>query len=126
MFVQCIIGTILAVGSFFIPESPRWLLDTDQDEEGMRVLADLHGEGDPDNEVAKDEFREIKEAVLAEASHSLLAGLYRLAWLILLAITEARGRPELSIDVQALQVPRVHRHECTRLCSVGESITSLC
>ncbi|KAM0789900.1 hypothetical protein ACM66B_006742 [Microbotryomycetes sp. NB124-2] len=66
LFFQCIIGTILAVGSFFIPESPRWLLDTDQDEEGMRVLADLHGEGDPDNEVAKDEFREIKEAVLAE------------------------------------------------------------
>ncbi|KAK4054047.1 hypothetical protein OIO90_003692 [Microbotryomycetes sp. JL221] len=66
LFFQVIIGSILAIGSFFIPESPRWLLDTDQDEEGMRVLADLHGEGDPDNEVAKDEFREIKEAVLAE------------------------------------------------------------
>lgn len=38
----------------------------DMDEEGMRVLADLHGEGDPANETARDEFREIKENVLAE------------------------------------------------------------
>lgn len=68
--VQCIIGSILAIGSLYIPESPRWLLDMDRDEEGMRVLADLHGEGDPDNELAKDEFREIKEGVLAEVSSS--------------------------------------------------------
>lgn len=66
LFFQCIIGGILAIGSFFIPESPRWLLDNDMDEEGMRVLADLHGAGDPDNETAKGEFREIKENVLAE------------------------------------------------------------
>lgn len=38
----------------------------DMDEEGMRVLADLHGEGNPENEVARNEFREIKENVLAE------------------------------------------------------------
>ncbi|ORY82964.1 and other transporter-domain-containing protein [Leucosporidium creatinivorum] len=66
LFVQCIIGSILAIGSLVIPESPRWLLDMDMDEEGMRVLADLHGEGDPENEVAREEFREIKENVLAE------------------------------------------------------------
>ncbi|KDE04733.1 hypothetical protein MVLG_04872 [Microbotryum lychnidis-dioicae p1A1 Lamole] len=66
LFVQCIIGSILAIGSIYIPESPRWLLDMDMDEEGMKVLADLHGDGDPDDERAKNEFVEIKESVLAE------------------------------------------------------------
>lgn len=32
----------------------------------MRVLADLRGEGDPENEEARDEFRAIKEGVLIE------------------------------------------------------------
>lgn len=44
----------------------RWLLDTDQDAEGMRVIADLYGAGDPNNKHAKREFREIKETVLAD------------------------------------------------------------
>lgn len=59
---------ILAVGTLYIPESPRWLLDMDRDEEGMRVLADLHGEGDPEDEKAQAEFRDIKEGVLADVS----------------------------------------------------------
>ncbi|KZS93142.1 general substrate transporter [Sistotremastrum niveocremeum HHB9708] len=63
--VQCIIGLILAVGSLLIPESPRWLIDTDKDEEGMRVLVALHG-GNPADLTALDEFREIKENVERE------------------------------------------------------------
>ena len=43
----------------------RWLIDIGRDEEGMRVLADLHG-GDLENRVAKAEFREIKDTVLAD------------------------------------------------------------
>ncbi|KAH9064110.1 general substrate transporter [Lactarius vividus] len=65
LFVQCIIGAILAAGSLVIPESPRWLIDVDRDDEGMRVIADLHG-GDPEDLSAKTEFREIKERVIAE------------------------------------------------------------
>lgn len=43
----------------------RWLIDTDKDAEGMRVIADLHG-GDPQNEEAQFEFQEIKDRVMAE------------------------------------------------------------
>jgi len=50
--LQVIVGLILAFGSLLLPESPRWLLDHDRDEEGMRVLADLHGSGDPTAERA--------------------------------------------------------------------------
>ncbi|KAJ3530352.1 hypothetical protein NM688_g7723 [Phlebia brevispora] len=63
--VQCMIGALLAAGSLVMPESPRWLIDNDKDEEGMRVLADLHG-GDLEDLVARAEFQEIKERVLLE------------------------------------------------------------
>ncbi|KAG6896361.1 hypothetical protein C0992_008766 [Termitomyces sp. T32_za158] len=65
LFVQCLIGLILAMGSLVMPESPRWLIDTDKDTEGMRVLADLHG-GSLTNPIAVAEFREIKEKVQEE------------------------------------------------------------
>lgn len=64
--IQCAIGALLAFGSVWIPESPRWLLDIGQDELGMQVLADLHGEGDPADPKAREEFREIKEGVIAD------------------------------------------------------------
>jgi hypothetical protein len=48
-----------------MPESPRWLIDTDKDDEGLRVIADLHG-GDLENVVAKAEYREIKDKVIME------------------------------------------------------------
>jgi hypothetical protein len=31
LFIQCIIGAILAGGSLFLPESPRWCLDSESD-----------------------------------------------------------------------------------------------
>lgn len=61
---QSIIGITLALGSLLLPESPRWLVDHDKDEEAMRVLADLHGRGDPRSRKARREFRDIKESVL--------------------------------------------------------------
>lgn len=73
LFIQCVIGFILAAGTLVIPESPRWLIDTDQEAEGLKVIADLHG-GDPDHPVALAEFKEIKEKVLEDVSdgHSIL------------------------------------------------------
>ncbi|KAJ3896911.1 hypothetical protein GG344DRAFT_35675 [Lentinula edodes] len=78
LLVQCAIGALLAAGSLVMPESPRkvhfpdnvagptvWLIDTDKDDEGLRVIADLHG-GDLDNPVAKAEYREIKDKVILE------------------------------------------------------------
>jgi hypothetical protein len=53
-------------------DSYRWLLDTDQDKEGMRVIADLYGGGDANNKHARREFREIKEAVLADVGIILI------------------------------------------------------
>ncbi|KAF8891456.1 general substrate transporter [Gymnopilus junonius] len=65
LFIQCVVGALLAAGSLLMPESPRWLIDTNKDEQGMEVIADLHG-GDVHGTVAKAEFQEIKDKVLAE------------------------------------------------------------
>ena len=43
----------------------RWLIDVDRDDEGMQVIADLHG-GDPNDVVAVAEFQEIKDRVIFE------------------------------------------------------------
>lgn len=81
LFLQCVMGTLLALGSLVIVESPRyeisetmyhklifyrWLLDNDHDEEGMVVIANLYGGGDIHNPKARDEFREIKMNVLIQ------------------------------------------------------------
>ncbi|GAM82251.1 hypothetical protein ANO11243_002300 [Dothideomycetidae sp. 11243] len=66
LLMQCVMGALLGVGSFLIPESPRWLLDNDHDEEGIVVIANLYGKGDIHNQHARDEYREIKMNVLLQ------------------------------------------------------------
>ena len=40
---QCLFGLILIIGTYFLPESPRWLLTRDRHEEGLQVIAALSG-----------------------------------------------------------------------------------
>jgi hypothetical protein len=56
---------ILAIGALALPESPRYAIDKDMDEEGLKILADFHN-GDLDDPVTKEEFRIIKEAVIKD------------------------------------------------------------
>lgn len=66
LFVQCLMGFLLYLGSFVIVETPRWLLDHDHDVEGIIVIADLYADGIIENELARYEFRQIKENVLIQ------------------------------------------------------------
>lgn len=66
LFLQCVMGALLFLGSFVIAETPRWLLDNDHDEEGIVVIANLHGGGDIYHPETRREFRNIKESVLLE------------------------------------------------------------
>ena len=63
LLLQPVIGLVLAFGSVLLPESPRWLCDNDDDDGAMRVLADLHQDGDPRLVRAKLEYWEIKTSV---------------------------------------------------------------
>ncbi|OBA23946.1 hypothetical protein METBIDRAFT_30305 [Metschnikowia bicuspidata var. bicuspidata NRRL YB-4993] len=66
LFIQCLMGFLLYLGSFVIVETPRWLLDHDHDIEGMIVISDLYADGIIEDEVARFEYRQIKENVLIQ------------------------------------------------------------
>lgn len=59
IFVFCIM--------FFMPESPRWLITKDRDDEALSVLARVHAKGDVNNSYVLAEFDEIKTTLEIEA-----------------------------------------------------------
>ncbi|KAJ3569062.1 hypothetical protein NP233_g5298 [Leucocoprinus birnbaumii] len=110
LFMQCVIGFILAIGTLVVPESPRWLVDIGREEEGQRVIADLHG-GDPKHPVALAEFQEIKEKVREERE----SGEERSYWMmwkkykrrVLLAMSSQAFAQLNGINVISYYAPRV-------------------
>jgi len=93
-----------------MPESPRWLIDTDKNAEGMRVIADLHG-GDPNNAKAIAEFEEIKEKVQEERdsgegrSYAMMWRKYKRR--VLLAMSSQAFAQLNGINVISYYAPRV-------------------
>jgi len=51
---------------WFIPESPRWLIAKDRNDEALHILAKYHANGDVDNATVQFEFAEIKETLRLE------------------------------------------------------------
>ncbi|KAL8716305.1 MAG: hypothetical protein Q9220_000210 [cf. Caloplaca sp. 1 TL-2023] len=64
--VQIFPAMLLAIGMFFVPYSPRWLAGQDRWEESIRVLANLHGNGDIGHPKVLAQYREIEEAMTFE------------------------------------------------------------
>lgn len=48
------------------PESPRWLIDHNRKEEGLKTLARLHSNGNVNNGWVQEEFNQIEQAIFAE------------------------------------------------------------
>ncbi|CAD6567981.1 MAG: hypothetical protein TREMPRED_004149, partial [Tremellales sp. Tagirdzhanova-0007] len=98
--IQCVGGAALAAGSFVIPESPRYLVDTDQEIEGINVIADFQGRA-RDHEKVLAEYKEIRDAVLADRTSSIRAAsklfslsLFPSAYLIVrMELTSSRTMP---------------------------------
>ncbi|KAI6045230.1 general substrate transporter [Pisolithus marmoratus] len=61
--LQMIPAIILGIGMMWFPESPRWLMDHDQEREALQILADLHGGGNVDDKLVVLEFEEIRQQV---------------------------------------------------------------
>jgi sugar porter (SP) family MFS transporter len=94
--LQIVPSVIQLIFLFWIPESPRWLINKDRSDEALNMLAYYHGAGDQNNATVQFEFREIKETMRlekeAEAGSSYIDFLktkgnrWRLAILISLGI----------------------------------------
>ena len=57
------IALVLLTGTFFLPETPRWLIKNGFYEEGLATLADLQSDGNPDSEGIKETYKEIVAAI---------------------------------------------------------------
>lgn len=54
------------IGSPWLPESPRYLLSKNRDQEALEVLTKLHDTGDPNHIAAKEEFYQIRKQLELE------------------------------------------------------------
>ncbi|KAI0750132.1 general substrate transporter [Daedaleopsis nitida] len=57
---------LLFVGSFWMPRSPRWLLEHGRDEEALTVVHKLHGTTPEAHAAADAEFAEMQETIKAD------------------------------------------------------------
>ncbi len=64
--LQMVPGLFLLIGTFFLPESPRWLATHDRWEEAIDTLANIHAKGNKYDQKVITEIKEMKEMILIE------------------------------------------------------------
>ena len=57
--MQAVLAGVLFIWTFFLPETPRWLITNGFEAEGLRTLADLHGTGDTSDPAIQASYAEI-------------------------------------------------------------------
>ncbi|RDW75553.1 major myo-inositol transporter iolT [Coleophoma crateriformis] len=58
---------------FFLPESPRYLISKDRDDEAFEILVKYHAEGDHDSVIARAEMAQIKTTIQIELEAAKLS-----------------------------------------------------
>ena len=69
-YLQLAPSMLQVVFVFFLPESPRWLIDHDRLEEAEAILVKYHAEGNPDSAFDKGEMEQIRATLLLEKEAS--------------------------------------------------------
>jgi MFS family permease len=70
------VSTLLSVVSHaltrdsFLPESPRWLVSKDRDDEAFAILTKYHAEGDASSVLVQAEMAQIRSTIKIEMEHS--------------------------------------------------------
>ncbi|CAE6439961.1 unnamed protein product [Rhizoctonia solani] len=63
LIFQAVPAVVVMLACWFLPESPRWLIANERDEEAHAFLVRYHGGGDPNNPLVELEWREFKEDI---------------------------------------------------------------
>ncbi len=69
--IQIAPAAVLMIGTFFLPFSPRWLINKGRNDEALGVLARLHSKGDKTNPEVVAEYEEIVAQVEHERTVSV-------------------------------------------------------
>ncbi|RDW69772.1 MFS sugar transporter-like protein [Coleophoma cylindrospora] len=68
IWCQLITSCIVAIGVWFLPESPRWLMAQDNPDAAVAVLARYHGEGSVDHPIVQLQLKEMAKQIVMDAS----------------------------------------------------------
>ena len=68
MIFQGVPAAIVLVFVFFIPESPRWLMQNGRHEEALAFLVKYHGNNDPESPLVALEYSEFQEKIVIDGS----------------------------------------------------------
>lgn len=90
---QIIPSALLLVGLIWLPESPRYLIENDRDEEGMKILRKLHYNGSNDDWI-QWEYNEIRATLSAEKAITAPG------WAVMFKVPQWRKRLLLGTLVQ--------------------------
>jgi hypothetical protein len=66
--IQAVPSVIQLCGIWWVPESPRFLINKDKSEQALAVLAKHHAGGDVNNATVQFQYREIKQTIEADRS----------------------------------------------------------
>lgn len=68
LWLQLVSSGIVALGIWFAPETPRWLMAHNRREDAERVLAELHGNGSSDHPDVRLQLAEMENQISKEGS----------------------------------------------------------
>jgi MFS transporter, SP family, sugar:H+ symporter len=108
-------SVVLLVGMLFMPETPRYLVHTGEEESAHQVLEDLPGDERPEERI-----QEIREVDQEEESTTGLAALWRAKW-VRPALLVATG---LAVFQQLVGINTIIYYAPTTLTNVGFAKTS--
>ncbi|KAH8701901.1 general substrate transporter [Talaromyces proteolyticus] len=95
--LQLLPGAIVGIIMLFRPESPRWLVQHDKQDQALEVLAKLHANGDTNDVLVRSELEEIRTVVNLEQSSTAPS------YFTLLFGKAFRRRTALGMGIQCMQ-----------------------